>query len=106
MYVRDRANKFPRPPIDLLITGTAACTSFQGCDGSVLLEASDRQAEKNAKPNLSLRGFDVIERIKQRLEAACALTVSCADIVAFAARDSVKLVRTSTTDIPLLIHQS
>lgn len=62
-----------------------------GCDGSVLLEASDRQAEKNAKPNLSLRGFDVIERIKQRLEAACALTVSCADIVAFAARDSVKL---------------
>jgi HKD family nuclease len=59
----------------------------------VLLESSDRQAEKNAKPNLSLRGFDVIERIKQRLEAACALTVSCADIVAFAARDSVKLVR-------------
>lgn len=58
----------------------------------MLLESSDGQAEKNAKPNLSLRGFDVIERIKARLEAACALTVSCADIVAFAARDSVKLV--------------
>ncbi|XP_062206062.1 peroxidase 5-like [Phragmites australis] len=62
-----------------------------GCDGSVLLEASDKQAEKNAQPNLSLRGFDVIDRIKARLEATCKATVSCADIVAFAARDSVKL---------------
>lgn len=80
--------------------------SFQGCDGSVLLESSDRQAEKDAKPNLSLRGFDVIERIKQRLEAACALTVSCADIVAFAARDSVKLVRTILTSRLLALFQS
>jgi len=78
--------------------------SFQGCDGSVLLESSDGQAEKNAKPNLSLRGFDVIERIKQRLEAACALTVSCADIVAFAARDSVKLVRTYLPDCLLYFN--
>ncbi|KAL6905252.1 hypothetical protein ACP4OV_002853 [Aristida adscensionis] len=62
-----------------------------GCDGSVLLESSDRQAEKNAQPNLTLRGFELVDRIKARLEATCKETVTCADILAFAARDSVKL---------------
>nr|CAB3500292.1 unnamed protein product [Digitaria exilis] len=57
------------------------------------VNSSDGQAEKNDKPNLSLRGFDVIDRIKARLEAVCAQTVSSADIVAFAARDSVNMVR-------------
>ncbi|XP_006662004.2 peroxidase 5-like [Oryza brachyantha] len=63
-----------------------------GCDGSVLLEASDGQAEKNASPNLSLRGFEVVDRIKARLEATCRQTVSCADILAYAARDSVRVM--------------
>ncbi|KAL5232489.1 hypothetical protein ABZP36_031265 [Zizania latifolia] len=63
-----------------------------GCDGSVLLEASDGQAEKNAMPNLSLRGYEVIDRAKARLEAACKETVSCADILAYAARDSVRVM--------------
>ncbi|KAL6641380.1 hypothetical protein ACP70R_019561 [Stipagrostis hirtigluma subsp. patula] len=62
-----------------------------GCDGSVLLDAGDGQAEKNAPPNLSLRGYDVVDRIKARLEATCKETVSCADILAFAARDSVRM---------------
>uniref|UniRef100_J3N1G5 Plant heme peroxidase family profile domain-containing protein n=1 Tax=Oryza brachyantha TaxID=4533 RepID=J3N1G5_ORYBR len=63
-----------------------------GCDGSVLLEASDGQAEKNASPNLSLRGFEVVDRIKARLEATCRQTVSCADILTYAARDSVRVM--------------
>ncbi|EAY79345.1 hypothetical protein OsI_34474 [Oryza sativa Indica Group] len=63
-----------------------------GCDGSVLLEASDGQAEKNAQPNLSLRGYDVVDRVKARLEATCKQTVSCADILAYAARDSVRVM--------------
>nr|VDD53545.1 unnamed protein product [Brassica oleracea] len=29
----------------------------RGCDGSILLDSSNNQAEKNAVPNLSLRGF-------------------------------------------------
>ncbi|CAL5084755.1 unnamed protein product [Urochloa decumbens] len=57
----------------------------QGCDASVLLAGN----EQNAGPNLSLRGFNVIDSIKTQLEAICKQTVSCADILAVAARDSV-----------------
>ncbi|KAJ1402460.1 Secretory peroxidase [Sesbania bispinosa] len=62
-----------------------------GCDASVLLNDTDTFiGEKTAFPNVnSLRGFEVIDNIKSVIEALCPGVVSCADILAVAARDSV-----------------
>ncbi|PAN48746.1 hypothetical protein GQ55_9G417000 [Panicum hallii var. hallii] len=73
----------------------------RGCDASVLIDTtSGNTAEKDAGPNTSLRGFEVIDRIKARVEQACSGVVSCADILAFAARDSVALAGGNAYQVP------
>jgi peroxidase len=76
---------------------------MQGCDGSVLLDSANKTAEKDAKPNQTLRGFDFIERVKAAVEKTCPDTVSCADILALMARDAVWLVSTHTVQVVLNI---
>ncbi|XP_021824793.1 peroxidase P7-like [Prunus avium] len=65
-----------------------------GCDGSLLLDdTSSFTGEKNAVPNRnSARGFDVVDNIKSAVENVCPGVVSCADILAIAARDSVAIL--------------
>ncbi|XVF65916.1 hypothetical protein PTKIN_Ptkin09bG0289300 [Pterospermum kingtungense] len=63
-----------------------------GCDASILLDPTPTiDSEKNANPNQnSARGFEVIDQIKAEVDKICGRpVVSCADILAVAARDSV-----------------
>ncbi|KAL9239197.1 hypothetical protein vseg_013539 [Gypsophila vaccaria] len=62
----------------------------RGCDGSILLDSTpNTHSEKEARPNLTLEGYEIIDEIKTELESKCDQTVSCADILALAARDAV-----------------
>ncbi|KAI4296342.1 hypothetical protein L6164_036308 [Bauhinia variegata] len=70
----------------------------QGCDGSILIDGTD--TEKTAGPNRGLRGYEVIDDAKTQLEAACPGVVSCADILALAARDSVVLSGGVSWNVP------
>eukprot|EP00250_Pteridium_aquilinum_P033432 c561_g1_i1 orf=162-1031(+) len=62
---------------------------IQGCDGSILISGAN--AERTARANLGLRGFEVVEDAKTQIEAVCPGVVSCADILALAAKDAVEL---------------
>ncbi|KAL8533516.1 hypothetical protein ACS0TY_009788 [Phlomoides rotata] len=75
----------------------------QGCDGSVLLDDTiTLQGEKKASNNMhALKGFRIIDRVKNRLESECPGIVSCADILTIAARDAVILVGGPYWDVPL-----
>ncbi|XP_062109849.1 peroxidase 57-like [Humulus lupulus] len=64
----------------------------KGCDASILINStSTKPSEKTAAPNLTVRGYEIIDEAKRRLEAACPSKVSCADIITVATRDSVFL---------------
>lgn len=82
------------------------CLFLQGCDGSILLDnSSSIVSEKFATPNNnSARGYPVVDAVKAALEEACPGVVSCADILAIAAKISVELVSFSIPiDPPLVV---
>lgn len=56
--------------------------------------------QENGANKGSLRGIEVIHEAKVKLEAICPKTVSCADIMAFAARDSTSQVGGFSYKIP------
>lgn len=62
---------------------------LQGCDGSILIKHDGNDDERFAAGNAGVAGFDVIDDAKSELERLCPGVVSCADIVALAARDAI-----------------
>ncbi|KAL5576636.1 hypothetical protein UlMin_018335 [Ulmus minor] len=68
----------------------------EGCDGSILIASkpgSKMVAEKDAEDNKDLRveAFETVRKAKALVEGKCPGVVSCADILAIAARDYVHL---------------
>lgn len=76
---------------------------LQGCDASIMLISRNETGERDAYTSYGLRGYDEIEQIKAKVEAACPLTVSCADIIALAARDAVYLVCMHSVVTPIAV---
>ncbi|KAL4378849.1 hypothetical protein GQ457_02G021110 [Hibiscus cannabinus] len=74
-----------------------------GCDASVIIASPNGDAEKDASDNLSLAGdgFDTVIKAKKAVEAKCPKVVSCADILAIAARDVVVLAGGPSFEVEL-----
>ncbi|KAL9236170.1 hypothetical protein vseg_010871 [Gypsophila vaccaria] len=75
-----------------------------GCDGSILLtpeKYNNFNSEMGHPANgVSLRGMQVIDAIKAEVEKQCPETVSCADVLAYAARDAIVLAGNPPYTIP------
>ncbi|TYJ25277.1 hypothetical protein E1A91_A07G038600v1 [Gossypium mustelinum] len=84
--VRSASSSDPTIPGKLLRLLFHDCF-VEGCDASALLQGNG--TERSDPANTSLGGFSVIDSAKSVLEIFCPETVSCADIVALAARDAV-----------------
>ncbi|KAK3446457.1 hypothetical protein EUGRSUZ_A02146 [Eucalyptus grandis] len=80
---------------DQSITAALLCMHFhecfvRGCDASILIDSTDSNPmKKSAAPNLTVRGFEIIDEAKKNIEASCPSMVSCADIATLATRYAV-----------------
>ncbi|ESQ27411.1 hypothetical protein EUTSA_v10019514mg [Eutrema salsugineum] len=72
----------------------------EGCDGSILIKHEGNDDERFAGGNAGVGGFDVIDEAKSELERQCPGVVSCADIVALAARDAVAEAKGPFYEVP------
>ncbi|XP_054797424.1 peroxidase 46-like [Prosopis cineraria] len=70
----------------------------EGCDASLMLQGNN--TEQSDPANRSVGGFSVIDSAKRVLEIFCPATVSCADIIALAARDAVEAAGGPVVQIP------
>ncbi|CAM8898513.1 unnamed protein product [Rhodiola kirilowii] len=74
-----------------------------GCDASLMIQSPNGDAERDNEDNQSISGdaFDTIVKAKEAVEAECPGVVSCADVMALAARDVVVLVKGPNWNVEL-----
>ncbi|GER37685.1 exostosin family protein [Striga asiatica] len=92
--IKNAAIENPRIPPALIRLHFHDCF-VEGCDGSILIENGENTADEHQ----GLIGFEVISEAKEKLEDECPIVVSCADIVAMAARDSLALAGGPTYEV-------
>ncbi|KAK3139517.1 hypothetical protein QOZ80_5AG0384570 [Eleusine coracana subsp. coracana] len=97
--VRDAAGNDPTILPALLRLQFHDCF-VRGCDASVLIRRASNDAEENNRKNQGLRGQDVVDAAKAQLEDQCPGVVSCADILALAARDAIAMTGGPAFDVP------
>ncbi|MCL7046551.1 hypothetical protein MKW94_000395 [Papaver nudicaule] len=75
----------------------------QGCDASILLNSERRNigSEMVSSKNFMIRNRELIGVIKSVLESECPGQVSCADIIALAAKESVAFTGGPLIQVPL-----
>lgn len=75
---------------------------IQGCDASIMISSTPfNRAERDlAENNIGQTAFDTISEIKKEVERACPGVVSCADIIALAAKDAVALLGGPNWQVP------
>ncbi|KAL6010974.1 hypothetical protein ACLOJK_001417 [Asimina triloba] len=103
--VRSAISREPRMGASLLRLFFHDCF-VNGCDGGILLEDTGSfVGEQNSAANRnSARGYNVISSIKAQVDRACggiSPVVSCSDILAIAARDSVVELGGPSYPVPL-----
>ncbi|EFJ22137.1 hypothetical protein SELMODRAFT_106106 [Selaginella moellendorffii] len=75
---------------------------IEGCDGSILVDSTaNHTAEKEDESNKTVDGYAAIDSAKSALEFFCPGVVSCADIVALAAREAVIMMGGPQVQIPM-----
>ncbi|GJN13588.1 hypothetical protein PR202_gb00309 [Eleusine coracana subsp. coracana] len=94
--VRDAAGNDPTILPALLRLQFHDCF-VRGCDASVLIRRASKDTEENNSKNQGLRGQDVVDAAKAQLEDQCPGVVSCADILALAARDAIAMLLTRSS---------
>ncbi|KAK4376913.1 hypothetical protein RND71_003209 [Anisodus tanguticus] len=75
-----------------------------GCDASLFLDQtpSGARVEKPANSNgLTVRGFDLIDEIKAKLEVECPGIVSCTDLLAYLSRDAFVVSGVPHYEVPV-----
>ncbi|GLJ40533.1 hypothetical protein SUGI_0836100 [Cryptomeria japonica] len=74
----------------------------QGCDASIMLDSErGMTSELVSDKNFGIRKLNAIDRLKSAVETACPGTVSCADLIALAGRDAIRIAGGPTIPIPL-----
>ncbi|TVU40208.1 hypothetical protein EJB05_13659, partial [Eragrostis curvula] len=67
---------------------------------TAILAKSPDLAGPDSPLNKGVRGYEVVDRIKAKLDKACPGVVSCADTLALAARDSIRLTKGPFIPLP------